>query len=316
MVVVANEDVGDLVLRTPVFRGLRASLPRRRILLMTTPAGAALLEGSRWFDRVVTVPGGRSPARVREFTGELFSAASPDLAIVPRFDADPRHGALLALWSGAPWRVGYGARTTEARRVRNAGVDALLTQVVDGGGVRHEVERGLDVLAALPLPVEQDARLELPGDAAVLDGPPPIALGLGSGRRAWPAERFREVAARFGAPVVELDPSMPPREALALLRSCRAYLGAGSELAHLAAAAGIPAVVVSCHPPGGSPDSADAPERFRPWGVPARVVQPDEPAGAECASACVHTEAHCILRVGSGEVAREMAAVLNEQEVA
>ena len=56
-----------------------------------------------------------------------------DLAIVPRWDDDPRFASVLAFVSGARHRVGYRERS-------------LLTHVCDAGPEQHEVLRNLDLI--------------------------------------------------------------------------------------------------------------------------------------------------------------------------
>ena len=94
-----------------------------------------------------------------------------------------------------------------------------------------------------------------------------VAVHPGSGGRAkrWPAERFAEVAARLGKPVLWLLGPAEAEEAdlrawgehvgvvadsialpmlAGLLASCRVYLGNDSGVSHLAAAVGAPTVAI------------------------------------------------------------------------
>src|SRR5206468_2542135 len=78
-----------------------------------------------------------------------------DLAIVPRWDADYYHASFLAYFSGASWRVGYSEHVTDLKRQLNSGYDRLFTHVLDGRGLKHEVERSLEVVQFLKGTVHQ-----------------------------------------------------------------------------------------------------------------------------------------------------------------
>jgi ADP-heptose:LPS heptosyltransferase len=86
------------------------------------------------------------------------------------------------------------------------------------------------------------------------------------------------------------------RAAAALLRRCRLYIGHDTGAMHLAAAVGVPVVEISCHPLTGSPYSWNAPQRFGPWGVPSRILQPTKPL-PPCRNECDTDKPHCILQI-------------------
>ncbi len=90
-------------------------------------------------------------------------------------------------------------------------------------------------------------------------------------------------------------------ESAAAMKRSSMYIGNDSGPMHMAAAAGIPVVEISCHPEGGDIDHANAPERFGPYGVPSRICRPIEPK-APCTDACNESEAHCILNVSVEQV--------------
>jgi hypothetical protein len=80
---------------------------------------------------------------------------------------------------------------------------------------------------------------------------------------------------------------------------------------HLAAAAGIPVLEVSCHPRGGDDLHPNSPWRFAPWGVPHRILQPEIHLD-ECDIGCQASVPHCILEVSVDSVIRAMASLLDE----
>ena len=64
------------------------------------------------------------------------------------------------------------------------------------------------------------------------------------------------------------------RETAAILERCAGYIGNDSGPAHLAAAAGIPVVMISAYAPGLPATHPGSPEKCRPFGPRVRVVQP------------------------------------------
>lgn len=274
-----------------------------------------------------------------------------DLALLPRWPRDRYNASFLTYFSGATHRVGYSETVTERKRRLDAGADRLFTRTLTTNGPAHEVERSLDVLRAVGGDVretclelwldeadEDRARRLLADDGA--SGRPLVAFGIGAGsqRRVWPIPRYAEVAraleARHGARVVALGSPgdrvrgesfsrqagpdalnlvgrTTLREAAAVLRRCDLYVGNDTGVMHLAAAAGVPVVEISCHPRTGSPQHDHSPVRFGPWGVEHRVLRPDAPLDP-CTDGCTGRIAHCITRVPVEPVLDTVIALLNE----
>jgi ADP-heptose:LPS heptosyltransferase len=168
------------------------------------------------------------------------------------------------------------------------------------------------------------------------DREPLIALSPGSGAktRCWPIERWVELGRRLnrefdsrlvvvgskgekelgtfvenalGSTVINLVGCATLRQTSAILERCSLTVSNDSGPMHLAAAAGSPAVEISCHPRGGDRDHCNSPTRFHPWGVPYVVLQP-EPAAPSCSNSCKSPVAHCILGI---EVESVQQAVRN-----
>ena len=97
-----------------------------------------------------------------------------------------------------------------------------------------------------------------------------------------------------------------------LLKSCSLYIGNDSGPMHVAAAAGVPVIEISCHPSNGNPYWSNSPQRFGPWGVPSHVLQP-ETAVSPCREYCASIEAHCIRRVDIERVKDAVRSCLSKQ---
>lgn len=169
------------------------------------------------------------------------------------------------------------------------------------------------------------------GDVLVAFGP-----GAREAKRMWPLDRFIEVGEwfkgeervrivvvggpgeeslgqglrqRLGDVVVDATGQMTLRQTEALLRRCHLYVGNDTGLMHLAAAAKIPVVELSCHPKAGVPQHPNSPHRFGPWDVPHVVLQP-ETACAPCLDGCEAKRPHCILSISPSVVKEAVAELL------
>lgn len=168
-----------------------------------------------------------------------------------------------------------------------------------------------------------------------------IAVGIGAGhpKRRWPVARFAslakdlsaEMGATFvvvgaggdgalgeelrnlsGAPVLNLAGHTTLGGSAAIIASCSGFVGNDSGPMHIAAAAGLPVVEISCHPLEADPEHPNSPERFGPYGCPARIVRPDAPAAAACRAGCAAAEPHCIERITAPEVTTSALELFSE----
>lgn len=279
------------------------------------------------------------PLRARRFARARLRGRPVDVAVVPRWDVDHHLATAVALFSGARRRVGFGEAVSARKARLNAGMATLLTDVVPGAFAAHEVERLAEVARAMGAASDAPA-LELwltdadrERAAAVLAGAgaPLVTLGIGAAdpKRRWPPERYaaaaRALQEQLGAHVVVVGGAgdeeaqrlvlerlgagaatgvageLTLRQTAAVLARCQLFVGNDSAPLHLAAAAGVPCVELSCHPADGDPRHNNAPERFRPWGVPHAVLRP--PRGAPpCGDHCAARDAHCILQITVADV--------------
>jgi ADP-heptose:LPS heptosyltransferase len=267
------------------------------------------------------------------------------LVITPKFGYYPWWIDLAARMIPSDATIGYLSDVDwPARRPRRRWLSDV---VVASEGTRHEVIRNLDLLCALgltpearwPRPSATSAGLESRSVPGWIGGGRTIALGIGAShpRREWPARRFAELARwilgqpGYGVALVggssessrasQIEHQIAsPRalnlvgktsvsDLLAVLGRCVAFVGCDSGPMHLASWAQTPIVEVSCHPSSGSSGSAQSPERFGPWRIEARIVQPTAPRPG-CVGSCTSAMAHCITQVGSSVVIDALASVL------
>lgn len=235
---------------------------------------------NRGFDRLFThVLDGTAPRHEVERSLDII-----------RFLGGTVHETRLELWLNAE-DADVASRALTAEHV--APTDLV---VAFGPGAAVPRRRWpLDHFAALGawLITELKARLVLIG------GPGEEALG-------------KELQRRIGAGVVDVVGRLTLRQSAALLKRAHLYIGNDSGPLHLAAAAGIPVVEISCHPQEGNQRHPSSPKRFGPWTAAASVLQPHG-AVAPCGDACEAAEAHCIQAISVQQVKQAVRVQLAQQ---
>lgn len=256
--------VGDFILTLPVLQALREAWPEARIELAGYPEIAELARLAGWADRVVSLHQARI-ARLYTLKGPL----DPELREYLRsFD---RIVACL-----------HDPEGSVARNLGESGVrDVLLFSPV--GPEIHAAdhllaplarELGLDAAPAVPrLPLPDAPRADARARLKALGlRTPPLALhpGSGSPAKAWPLDRFMELAKRrqaagretiflTGEADTALEPELesfcraggvprlrgePLVSVAAILSVCEAFVGNDSGPTHLAAALDVPTVAM------------------------------------------------------------------------
>jgi len=264
-----------------------------------------------------------------------------DLAVIPRWDVDQRNAQVTAYLSGARQRAGFVQPNSawsvpggNFETLLNQGfhepairheVEHMLRLIeLLGGSVSDDtLELWLD-----------DADRTFAHDFLQTHGYDPerplVVMGPGAGepKREWPAERFAAVATAVqgdpgvqvltiggvedrekceiivrasGNKIMNAAGLTTLRQMAALLQYGDVYVGGDSGPMHMAAAAGAFVVEISCHSRMGLPGSPNSPLRFRPWGVPHIVLQPDR-ALLPCGEHCIANEPHCINDVHFSQV--------------
>ncbi len=349
ILVVQMADLGDVVLSGPFLRNLRTSMPRSKIVLAVHPGLVNFVEKCPHIDDVV-------PFNYRSFADwnsafygsirwwlkglalavRVFSKRRIDLAVSLRWNDDAPQAASLILMaaSGAPRRVAYinspNARPSPGRN----GVNRLITDGLERGAEKHEVEYQMDLLRFLggrpdDLSLEvwttaeddQKARELLDGHG-VASGDLTIALAPGARWefRRWPAERFvalgRWLQEVYGAKILIL--AGKSEEALAAEIERGLLPGRTVNLAGLTTIREMASVLKSCRyfvgndsgpmhvavAAGATAVGLFGPgeyARFRPWGPAHAVVQLGLTCNP-CSENCLFSEARCIRGISVEQV--------------
>jgi ADP-heptose:LPS heptosyltransferase len=289
ILVVRRDNIGDLVCTTPLLTALRQRFPQAWIGCLVNSYNAAVLERNTDLDAVLAYtklkhlqPGESALAVLRARLAMLWRLRRARLDHVLLATADARTARLLR------WL-----------RPRH------LLVAPDGDDGRHEVERvfalgahfgirgEIPPLRLVPDPAEVElARSRFPKGALK------VAMHISARRPAqrWPAERFAGLAQRLPGPAMLLwspGPASHPRhpgddekaravadaapgkvfpyaterlqQLIGALAAADVVVCSDGGTSHLAAALGKPLVCLF---------GDSSPGRWRPWGVPQRLLQP------------------------------------------
>lgn len=211
ILVLKLDALGDHLLHTPFFAGLRQFYPQAKITLLCVKENLNLAETNPHFDHIITLPhaAGSDQRMNLMFAMQLQSheAAPFDLIILPRWSEDWHHAGVIAQTLDAPYRLSYSARSTPLKQKHALHHDSYFTHVIDDERPAHEVWRGMQLLHALGMKIPTDIHTSFYlTDAdhakidAMLDGKdyprPWFALGVGASldHKRWPAEKFATLA--------------------------------------------------------------------------------------------------------------------------
>jgi heptosyltransferase-3 len=337
VLIVRLRSIGDTVLTTPSLYTLRRFLPQAQIDILLEDWVAPVLESSDMINRVITIPRGNKAGRAR--VARELRAARYDVVY-------NLHGGstatLLTRATGAKHRVGF-AHYRYARLHNHLAPTSL---EIWQRPTLHSVEQQLALIGWTGVPVTDrpPTRLNVAESSllsvseklrtagAKLDQPfalihPTAAFDT----KQWATEKFARVAeeltARGLAPITIVsakekavmeallaessvkiiglsDLSLP--EVTALASRARVFVGNDSGIAHIAAAAGAPCVVIF-----GSSNVL----HWRPWTTKASEVVVEEMPCQPCPGYfCAEFEKpECILRVPVERVVGAIDRMLRER---
>lgn len=161
------DEIGDVVLMTPLLREMRSNYPEADITLIVKPQVYNLVELCPYVNKVMTF--NRHEGRF-SFIFNIIKAfryakvflwkEKYDLVIVPRWDTDHYGASFLAFFSGGAKKLAYSEIVNESKRFLNKGYDGFFTDVFHTSDIKHEVLRNLDWIKVLGGDIQSD-ELEL-----------------------------------------------------------------------------------------------------------------------------------------------------------
>jgi len=338
VLIVRLDHLGDAVMTTAMLRPMREAWPHAVIDVLGSPWNVEVfrrqpevrrvwsLKGN-WFDR--SGPADHVAYRNRLLLN-LIRTQRYDLGLDPRGDA---RIALLMARCGIRHRVGY----------TGGGGAALLTWAVEWDPAAHEARRSVGLLKALGLAVgKPQPQLVATGEDRQradellrrhgAEGPHVVVhVGAGTTSRQWPTERMTELVRRLRAmtlgPVVLTgsEHEKPRAEAInagvsgsaldltgltdfgqlvGVLAGARAVVSCDTGPPHLAAALGVPTVVLF--------SGAALPRNFRPIGPRVESLYRPTPCAPCELSECPLPDHPCLCGIEVADVVRAIETVLKE----
>lgn len=214
ILVVRLDQLGDMVLTTPLFRELKRLYPGARTTLVAPKQYKAIFTTNRNIDEILSpedISLQRMPLRARRlisavlFCGSKLRHRQFDLAVSPRWDVDENHATLLCVMANARRRTGHSSLVSPAKQKLNRWFDAAFDFVVPPGPLRHELDSNLAIVEALggkiasrrpEICLTANDRafavelLKYHDERRML-----VAVGIGgrAASRQWPLERYADV---------------------------------------------------------------------------------------------------------------------------
>lgn len=338
--VVRLDNIGDVVMLSPALRSLRRAMPKARLTLMVSPAGAAaaallpevdeiFVQRALWQDARGAMP--FQPEREQDLVQELRRRRCDAAFIFTSFSQSPYPAAYLCYLAGIPLRVAQS---------REFGGGVLSHWVRPLPDATHQVDRNLHLLKevgfaevggrALRLKVdrEAEARVEaLLRTHGVRRGFVVIAPGATCSARRYPLARYGDVAARLQAMhhnvviaggvadqeagqaiagavpgVVSLCGQTSLAELVALLRRARLLIANDSGPMHIGDAVCCPMVILY--------SGTELEEQWRPRFAPTRLLRRPTACSPCYRFECPY-DREC-LAISPSEVASQALALLGE----
>lgn len=145
------DEIGDVVLTTPLLREMRLNYPDADITLIVKPQVYNLVELCPYTDKVKAFERyeGRlgfifNIIKTFQYAKKYLWKENYDLVLVPRWDTDYYGASFLAFFSGGAERFAYSEIVNDGKRLLNRGYDRFFTKVFETFDTKHEVLRDLD----------------------------------------------------------------------------------------------------------------------------------------------------------------------------
>lgn len=201
------DNIGDVVMLSPVLRAIKAASPDARITLLASRAGATAAPLLPWLDEVIVWRTlwqdlghlDFDPQRELELINTLAARKFDAALLFTSFSQTPHVPGYVCYLAGIPLRAGEG---------KEFGGSSLSTELRGASDDLHQVERNLRLIEAVGFPVHDrrlevhiadEARNAVPGivRTAGIDPDVPYVLfhpGASAKARRYPPERSGDVA--------------------------------------------------------------------------------------------------------------------------
>jgi ADP-heptose:LPS heptosyltransferase len=344
ILVISMGGIGDHVLVLPILIALRKKYESHEIMVVVRSCSVGMKDvAGACIDKELSYKFGVNPCarllepiRAMRFVLRNGLNSRPDLAIVPRWDKDNTGAAFIAFFSAAKTRLAFSERVDKSKMAWNWLYDKLYTDLDAAHATQPEANKIASLVAnheCVTVPslagLLRPNRVEkLEREATVFA----IAPFAGQFRKDWHPTRWSQLICALGK---RFQPSQflifcgsenrakAHQIADAAHQNCRLMVGnsfasiiaeiaaadllvgADTGVAHLAGAAGIPVIQLSCHPQTASPGHYSSPLRWAAVSPRTVVIQPTANRG--CEDACEARQPCCINNI-------EVSTVLNTVE--
>jgi ADP-heptose:LPS heptosyltransferase len=340
------DNLGDVLLATPAIHAIRESLPGAAITLLTSPVGAqagrlnpdvddVLVYSAPWMDPWSRLP--LDPTREMRTIAQLSAGRFDAAVIFSSFRQSPLPTAYLCYLAGIPLRL--------AASIDGPG-SLLTTRHRHPERMMHEVERGLDLVAAVGMHTSDDRLvLRVPDGAheeiaTLATGQRPLVVvhpGCSMPARTYPWEQYVEVidglvrdlgarvvvtgaaderplvdtilahvTPRTGAQVMAAAGSLAFPAFCALIAAADVVVTNNTGPMHMAAALGTPVAALFA--------LTNPPEQWGPWRVPHRMLWHDVPCRL-CYSRVCPTTHDCLREVHPRQVVAAVVDLLSGNDL-
>ncbi|MCK4547925.1 MAG: glycosyltransferase family 9 protein [Candidatus Eisenbacteria sp.] len=224
LVVRPHNQMGDMLLSTPMFSALRRGFPKARITLMASPDNYEIMIAHPDVDRCLVFEKKKFRTRPGDLLGFWRSLRGTrwDVVIMPTTVSFSVTSCIIAWLAGGRVRIGCDGRAYG----RSLGKAVFHIHVPCVWTAEHQTERNLDFTRAAGVTVQSRepvmglrdeercwARAEL--ELLRNEGQRLIGIHLGAGKipNRWPVERFARIAAALaGSPANRVMVMVGPRE--------------------------------------------------------------------------------------------------------
>jgi len=336
------DNLGDVLVTTPAIHAIRESLPQAAITLLASPVGAqagrlnpdiddVVVYNAPWMDPWSRLP--LDPAREMQAIAQLSAGRYDAAVIFSSFRQSPLPAAYLCYLAGIPLRL--------AASIDGPG-SLLTTRHRHPERMMHEVERGLDLVAAVGMKTSDDRLvLRVPDGgleeiADLVTAQRPLIVvhpGCSMPARTYPWEQYAEVVATLvqdldarvvltgadderllvDAILAQVPPwsrtqvtaaagELPFPAFCALVEAADVVITNNTGPMHLAAALGTPVVALFA--------LTNPPEQWGPWRVPHRMLWHEVPCRL-CYSRVCPTTHDCLRQVRPRQVVEAVADLLS-----
>jgi len=339
------DNMGDVLMTTPALRALKRSAPQRHLTLLASRTGAMAADFVHEIDDVIVYAApwmkqeGGEPESVLPMAQALRRQAFDAAVIFTVYSQSPLPAAMLCGAAGIPLRLAH------CRENPYSLLTDWLPEIEPQGGIRHEVQRQLDLVAHIGCHT-QNTRLSLsvPPHAVAWAHQRLRALGIDAGdvwmlihpgatapSRRYPPELWAQAARRLalehGCPIVFAGAESEAE----LVRAIQADMRADSmslcgelDLARLAAIIALaPVLLCNNSAPAHIAAATGTPvvdlyaltnPQHTPWQVAHRVLFHDVPCRFCYRSVCPQGHHGCLRNVDPAAVAAAASALLARRD--